>query len=252
MKVRMAYTKKEAARFIAHLDMTRLFQRAFRRAAVEIVYSEGFNPHPKISFGAPLPVGLVGEREYVDIEVMDLRFEHMREAFVRLSSQMPPGIEVLAWQILPERTPKLMALLDTAVYRVEVPIRNTKGQERGVEVRERLSVMNVQTVDHWLAQKGILWERKKEGKVVTLDIRPFIRSISLVGESPAADAEGSSEVELEIVTVLGNAGSVRPTEILGAFGRDEGVAFDLDRARVKRTGVYWMDVKGERRAPDEV
>jgi radical SAM-linked protein len=65
----MAYTKKREARYIAHLDLARVFDRAIRRAQIEVAYSEGFNPHPKISFGPPLPVGVEGQREFVDIDL---------------------------------------------------------------------------------------------------------------------------------------------------------------------------------------
>jgi radical SAM-linked protein len=249
MKIRMAYAKKDSAQYIAHLDMARLFQRAFRRAAVEIVYSEGFNPHPKISFGAPLPVGMAGEREYVDVDVRELGFDDMREGFVRLSAQMPLGIELLAWQILPDRAQKLMALLDTAVYRAEVPGREENKAE--AQVAGEISELE-RGLHRWLEQEVICWDRKKEGKVLSVDIRPFIRSVTMVGAGRLNEDEGGRGVDFEIVTVLGNAGSVRPMEILGAFCRDEGLGLDLERARARRTGVYWLDAQGVRRAPDEI
>lgn len=244
MRARMAYTKKASARYIAHLDLARLFQRAFRRAAVEIAYSEGFNPHPKISFGAPLPVGMEGEREYVDVDLKELGFEELRAAFGRLSSQMPQGIELLSWQILPDRAPKLMALLDTAVYRAEVPW--VCSDVMNVERTEFLE----QALQGWLKQPEILWERHKENTVVSVNLRPFIREVTVSELLPLLG--GHQMGIFEIVTVLGNAGSVRPLEILGAFSRDNGVKLDLESARVKRSGVYWSDVTGTRRGPDEV
>jgi radical SAM-linked protein len=213
---------------------------------VEVVYSEGFNPHPKISFGAPLPVGMAGEREFVDVDLRALGFEELREAFGRLSAQMPPGIAILSWQILPDRAPKLMALLDTAVYGAEVPWEMGDEAFVGPERTEFLE----RSWRQWLQSPEILWERRKEAKVLSVNIRPFIRTVSVSDVLPLLGARQMAV--LEIVTVLGNAGSVRPLEILGAFSRDRGVGFDLAGACVKRRGVYWLDAYGERRGPDEV
>jgi radical SAM-linked protein len=253
MKVRMAYTKKGSAKYIAHLDLTRLFQRAFRRAEVDILYSEGFNPHPKISFGAPLPVGMEGEREYVDVELVDLGFEDMQEAFRRLSSQMPQGIELLSCQVVPVGAPKLMALLDTAVYLVEVPLR---GVDEAAEGSGGGLTHFAIAIQRWLQRSEILWERRKENKVLSVDIRPFIRSVTVSEVRPLPETRVFPEehagiiVVFEIAAVIGNAGSVRPLEIVGALGRDRDFRFDLDRAQARRTGVYWIDAGGELRVPD--
>ena len=56
-------------KFIGHLDMVRYFQKVMRRANVDICYSEGFSPHQKMSFAAPLSVGVISKGEYFDIEV---------------------------------------------------------------------------------------------------------------------------------------------------------------------------------------
>ena len=55
-------------KFIGHLDVMRYFQKAMRRAEVDIAYSEGFSPHQKMSFAQPLGVGLTSSGEYFDIE----------------------------------------------------------------------------------------------------------------------------------------------------------------------------------------
>jgi uncharacterized protein (DUF2344 family) len=284
MKIRMAYSKKASARYIAHLDLARLFQRAFRRGSIELIYSEGFNPHPKISFGAPLPVGMEGEREYVDVEIKDLGFEDLQDAFIRLNSQMPAGIELLSCQILPKGAKKLMVLLDTAVYRVEVPwggtdvpdvpdaqglIANAQASNKYNTTSNIVDAAHIEnTIRDWLAKDEILWDRRKEKKVISLNIRPFIRSLTVTGirplgcpltdglssksqsTAPQTDLPHGQIADFEIVTVLGNAGSVRPLEILGAFCRDTDCPMNLKMVHVKRTGVYWLGADGEHLPPD--
>ena len=70
MKIRIKFSKQGAMKFIGHLDTMRYFQKAMRRADVDIRYSEGFSPHQIMSFAAPLGVGLTGSGEYLDIEVL--------------------------------------------------------------------------------------------------------------------------------------------------------------------------------------
>ncbi|NLC39201.1 MAG: DUF2344 domain-containing protein, partial [Clostridia bacterium] len=67
MLIRLEYSRCGTARFLSHLEMLRLFERSFRRASLPLAFSRGFNPHPKISFGPPLPVGVSGRREYLDV-----------------------------------------------------------------------------------------------------------------------------------------------------------------------------------------
>lgn len=65
--IRFKFTRGEELRFISHLDQQRLFQRAFRRAGLDIAHSNGFNPHPKLSFALAMSVGLMSDSEYGDV-----------------------------------------------------------------------------------------------------------------------------------------------------------------------------------------
>ena len=71
MKIRIKFSKQGHMKFIGHLDTMRYFQKVMRRANVDICYSEGFSPHQKMSFAAPLGVGIVSNGEYFDIEVSE-------------------------------------------------------------------------------------------------------------------------------------------------------------------------------------
>ena len=67
MKIRIKFRKYGIMKFIGHLDIMRYFQKAMRRAEVEISYSQGFSPHQIMSFASPLGIGLTSEGEYMDI-----------------------------------------------------------------------------------------------------------------------------------------------------------------------------------------
>ena len=87
------YKKFGRAKYISHLDMVRVFNRVFRRGGIPIAYSEGFNPHPKISFALPLSVFYESECEIMLFSVTeDISAE---ELLKRFSTVMPEGLEVI-------------------------------------------------------------------------------------------------------------------------------------------------------------
>jgi len=92
-KIRIKYRKGEEVRFISHRDLMRAFMRAIRRAGLPITYSQGFNPHMKISWGNALKVGAASEAE-----LAELQFEQWvkpQELKERLNRQLPKGLEIL-------------------------------------------------------------------------------------------------------------------------------------------------------------
>lgn len=88
------YKKFGRAKYISHLDMVRVFTRVFRRGGIPVAYSEGFNPHPKISFALPLSVFYESECEIMLFSVTEDIEES--ELLMRFSSVMPEGLEVIS------------------------------------------------------------------------------------------------------------------------------------------------------------
>lgn len=92
--VRLWYKKSGLAIYTSHLDMNRCFTRVVRRAEIPIWYTEGFNPHPYMTFLMPLPLGQVGMREPIDIKIEDDEMT-FKEIQSRLNAVMPQGIEIV-------------------------------------------------------------------------------------------------------------------------------------------------------------
>lgn len=92
-RIRVKYTKGEEIKFISHRDLMRLFQRAVRRAEIPIAYSQGFNPHMKISWGNALKVGQTSGGEYAELQVEG--WTRPQELMSKLNGQLPKGIEIL-------------------------------------------------------------------------------------------------------------------------------------------------------------
>ncbi len=116
MIVRVKFTKKGRIRFIGHLDLMRYFQKATKRADLDLKYSQGFNPHQLMSFAFPLSVGMESEGEYFDLELNSLP---TKEEFLnRMNAAMAEGIVVEDVKLLPEKCKNAMASVSGSIYRV--------------------------------------------------------------------------------------------------------------------------------------
>jgi hypothetical protein len=113
---RLQYAKLDRVRFISHLDVVRVFDRALRKAGLPIAFSQGFAKHPKIAFGPPLPVGVTSRAEYLDLEFS----APVTTAFVEaLDAALPEGLSALAAE--PHKGSKpasLMSCISQADYRI--------------------------------------------------------------------------------------------------------------------------------------
>jgi radical SAM-linked protein len=115
MRVRVRYAKTDQLRFTSHLDVTRAIQRALRRARVPVCYSQGYSHHPRISFGPPLPLGVVGEAEYFDVSICSRLDDNWLEG---LNGGFPAGLRAYEARIVSQQGPSLVALVSAAEYQV--------------------------------------------------------------------------------------------------------------------------------------
>ncbi len=118
MNIRIKFQKYGVMKFIGHLDMMRYFQKAIRRAGIDIAYSEGYSPHQIMSFAAPLGVGVTSDGEYFDIEVKSSKSS--QDAIEALNQTMVEGIRVLEYKRLPDTAKTAMSLVSAASYLVYV------------------------------------------------------------------------------------------------------------------------------------
>lgn len=164
---RMKFTKGEQVRYISHLDLQRTLQRALRRGGIDITYSQGFNPHPKISFAMALSVGMTSKGEYVDIELNKNMDAH--ELMTKLNSAFPKGLEVLDCRISDKKHPSLMSIIQKGIYKVQIHTNHNCVEN---EIKER--------VEDFLRQKEMkIRKMNKKGKIKEKDIRPLIDTIQV-------------------------------------------------------------------------
>ena len=161
MRVRVKFSKYGVMKFIGHLDVMRYFQKAMRRAGIDIAYSEGMSPHMIMSFAQPLGVGLTSDGEYMDVELRTPIASD--EAIRRLNEVGVEGITVTEWRQIPEKKgSKAMTLVAAADYE----LRFRKGLAPKGDWQSAIS--------HFYAQKSIPVIKKTKKGEKELDIRPLI------------------------------------------------------------------------------
>jgi radical SAM-linked protein len=107
-RILFRFTKGDPVRFVGHLDLMRVFERAMRRSGFPIGYSQGFNPRPRMSFASALTLGATSEWELCQLDLArDVTPAEMEQALTGLRAHLPPGIEVRdIWEIpLEKRNP---------------------------------------------------------------------------------------------------------------------------------------------------
>jgi radical SAM-linked protein len=117
-RIRIRYAKRGPLRFTSHRDFARAFERALRRAGVPIAFSQGFTPHPKISYASAAPTGVASEAEFLEIGLQaQVDPERLRAA---LDAALSPGLDVL--DAVEARNPGSLAdRIDVSHFRVELP-----------------------------------------------------------------------------------------------------------------------------------
>ena len=187
IKYRFCYAKFGDAQYISHLDLIRLFSRAFKRAGISLSYSEGFNPHPKMAIGLPLSVGITSGTEYMDAETEHpLTAEHIEA----LNKSMPIGIVVnRVAEIIPGM--KKLADIRWATYVVTL--------EDGQADKAALAA--------FMERESVIVEKKTKRKTEDTDILPDIMALS-------CDDEGSV---ITMTVSQGPMASLKPELVLSAM-----------------------------------
>ena len=116
MRALIRFGKQSRLRFISHLDLQRFFQRAASRTGLPIAYTQGFNPHPAMSFGSALALGWTSEYEVIDIKLSAPMGRKRTEDAMRAA--LPEDLPVLEVRMIEDKHPAPMALVKMSDYRI--------------------------------------------------------------------------------------------------------------------------------------
>ncbi len=181
-RYRLEFTKLTKAQYLSHLELARLFIRAFRRAGVDLVYSGGFHPMPKVSFAIALPVGTESLAEILDIQVKDI--QNTSQAIVRLNTELPSGIRVLSMQEVPTNAPP--PRIKESYFHIKINGSFNKGN-----------------LDRFLRLNAYPVIRKRRNGDRTVDIRSQVKELNLL-----------SKEEMELVLRHGIGPGMKPAGII--------------------------------------
>lgn len=195
-KLRLALNKGEKLRFLSHLDYAQAVERMIRRADIRMAYSEGFNPHMKISFSSALALGVTAAAEYIDMDVLEE--DSLESIMERLNRVAPPGLEVLDGKEMPDKVKKMMAICNYAIYEVTGPT------TADVEWSELLKTFN--------EASEISYEKITPKKTRIIDVKEFVK------ESITAHVD-DGKVTLVMGIGIYPQGTIKPSEVWN-LGKD--------------------------------
>jgi radical SAM-linked protein len=196
-RLRLRFSKTGKIRFTSHRDVARMWERALRRSGLPVAYSQGFVPHPLVSFGLALPTGCESRGEYLDVRLGAPASGEtpVAELAAALTALLPEGIGVQAAALVGAAEGSLQQEVASCDWELEV---------LGVpseELRER--------VDNVLRASVLTVRRQRKGREIDDDVRPAILALSVAGPH--------GEVKAELAT---HPRGVRPADLLTALGAD--------------------------------
>lgn len=217
MKKQIIYEKTGRLRFVGHLDFMRTIHRAMRRAEIPLAYSQGFNPHPQMSFASPLTLGSAGTGEIMEIKTeKDISDEALMTA---LSKELPEGIRIVGVSTLADSEPPIMAKVTAASYVIELP--------DALESWEQALQTFLGTEQILLKKMGKVHGRKRE---IEVDVKPWIYSWKMI--------DGHT---MELLCACGSVQNLKPDLLIHELFSSLGLSNLNYSEKITRTAFYGQE-----------
>lgn len=215
MRAWIRFGKRPRLRFISHLDLQRFFQRAVNRTGLPIAWSQGFNPHPVMSFGSALALGWTSDYEIVDIKLSAPMGRKRTEDAIRAA--LPEDLPVLAVRMVDDKHPAPMAQVTAADYAVALD-------------GETAAAVIVQ-IPAFLASESVQAVKKTKSGEKTINARLLVLDLS-----PTADGFTAR-------LMLTERDSLKPDLLVALLSGMAGV--DQPQARIHRLALLGRDGEGQ-------
>lgn len=210
MKYLIKFSKEGYIKYISHLDMIRLFKRAFKKSGLHLEHSQGFNPHPKMTFAQPLSLGYTSEGELLEI---DTKADFKPSEIVKmLGDVMPEGITIVNCKRLNEKTKGVAGKITEAKYEISILDNNISNEN----------------IDEFLKQDQIIAykKQKKKKELKEVNIKPMIR-----------DLQFNIDCDKIIMTTIidcGSTSNLNPDLIIQALSSFLGYEIPAENVEIKR------------------
>jgi len=190
---RLSFAKTGRARFLSHLELAMALTRALRRSSLSLCYSEGFHPHPKISFATATSVGMASLEEYLDVTAHAYP-QDLAGLKNEINAALPSGVEITDIRLLSYIAKDLARALYGFTYDLMLPADTDEEKLKNI----------ADSIEKFLAASSFPISRQSKGKTVTRDIRPFVETMTF----------DALEKKVAITLRHAQAGSVRPIDII--------------------------------------
>ena len=207
----LVFRKSGEIKYTSHLDMLRLFKRAFRRTGIELAYSQGYNPHPKMRFAQPLSLGYEASGELLEFETKEP--VSRKRLMEDMAKALPAGVEITSCGRIGDGQKSLAASITQAQYEIRVPL--------------SWHLMDYPEVTRaYLQQDQILAmkKQKKTKKLVEVDIKEKIRQLT-------AEPTEEDTLLLKVTTDCGSKSNLSPEQVIASYL--EFIQFDIPRYRIE-------------------
>lgn len=203
----LKFEKKGYICYTSHLDMVRLFNRAFKRSPVKLRYSEGYNPHPKIKFAQPLSLGYSSECELVEFEtVSDTDPSVLLSEFQKAVGE---SITVTECRYAPQNVKSYASRVCAAEYLITVPVHEADS-EKLVELASSRDQSESLFGDFMNRDKIMAMKRQKKKKELKeTDIKPMIRKFDCRPEG--------TDIVMDVCLDAGSSSNLNPELIISSF-----------------------------------
>ncbi len=198
-RLRVTFCRGEEVKYITHLDIMRFWERALRRAAIPLAYSQGYSPGPRISLAAPLPVGVTSTGELLDVYLSGRVTPY--DFIKTVSEQLPAGIAMREVREVGLGLPSLQSQVRWSEYQVDVSTDRSRE-----EVQAALAEL--------LAAESLPWQHQREKEVRRYDLRSLVQDLWLGGL-----ADGFCTLGMRLRT--DSQGSGRAEQVAAALGFSE-------------------------------
>ncbi len=190
---RLSFTKMGRSRFLSHLELAAALTRALRRSSLSLAYSEGFHPHPKISFATATAVGMASCQEYMDVTALEYP-QNLSVLKNEINAALPEGVEITDIQLLSYVAKDLARALYGFTYELMLP----------PDIDDQKLSDIACGIEQFLAASSFPISRLSKGKTVIRDIRPFVEAMTL----------NPGQKKVAVTLRHAQAGSVRPIDII--------------------------------------
>ena len=226
MKIRMKFSKNGPIKFIGHLDVMRYFQKAIRRAEIDIAYSQGFSPHQIMSFAQPLGVGVESNGEYVDVELNTA--VSSKDVMDRLNAVMNEGIKIESVKRLPEGAMNAMASVASSKYVISLK----EGYDLGIDFFSQCEKL--------YQKEHIFIVKKTKKSEIEMDLKPAIYEMNVTEDGLMLFVDSSS------------SGNIKPSLFLEEVCRENGVEYNPLAFATRRIDMFTRLDDGKLIPMDEV